>query len=239
MTDNLQTPETPNLKSWNWGAFFLTWIWGIPNGVYLGFSVFVAFVMFGIVEAVLANFFPSLAAGHLLGLMFGFASLYQLFMMVMHGLRGTSWSWERAKWRSAASFKRAQCLWAIGGLLFWVFIIGVFSWSFITATNSAIFKQSVEIVETSPLLAANLGAPVKVALTSLRGGVHNTPTIGRAYYKFRVDGAYSSAVVVVLAIKAAGKWHIEEELAVLPQPNGHNVRLLLYGADNEINFGQK
>ncbi len=35
--------EIPVLKRWNWGAFLLTWIWGIGNRVWHGFWVFVPF----------------------------------------------------------------------------------------------------------------------------------------------------------------------------------------------------
>lgn len=31
--NNLKTPS--GLKKWNWGAFFLTWIWGLGNGTFI------------------------------------------------------------------------------------------------------------------------------------------------------------------------------------------------------------
>lgn len=34
----------PELKGWNWGAFFLNWIWGIGNSTYLALLMFVPFV---------------------------------------------------------------------------------------------------------------------------------------------------------------------------------------------------
>jgi len=36
----------PELKGWNWGAFFLNWIWGIGNGTYIAFLMFVPLVNF-------------------------------------------------------------------------------------------------------------------------------------------------------------------------------------------------
>jgi hypothetical protein len=36
----------PELKGWNWGAFFLNWIWGIGNGTYIALLMFVPFVNF-------------------------------------------------------------------------------------------------------------------------------------------------------------------------------------------------
>lgn len=34
----------PNIKGWNWGAFLLTWIWGIGNNTLIALLMFVPFV---------------------------------------------------------------------------------------------------------------------------------------------------------------------------------------------------
>jgi hypothetical protein len=34
-------PAPEEIKGWNWGAFFLNWIWGVGNGVWLSLLVFV------------------------------------------------------------------------------------------------------------------------------------------------------------------------------------------------------
>ena len=39
----------PELKGWNWGAFWLTWIWGIRNKTWIAFLAFIPF--FGFVWA--------------------------------------------------------------------------------------------------------------------------------------------------------------------------------------------
>jgi hypothetical protein len=36
----------PQLTGWNWGAFFLTWIWGIGNNTMIAFLTFIPFVNF-------------------------------------------------------------------------------------------------------------------------------------------------------------------------------------------------
>ncbi|MCI5165641.1 MAG: hypothetical protein D3903_05980 [Candidatus Electrothrix sp. GM3_4] len=36
----------PEIAKWNWGAFFLNWIWGIGNSTYIAFLMFVPFVGF-------------------------------------------------------------------------------------------------------------------------------------------------------------------------------------------------
>ena len=34
------------VKGWNWGAFLLSWIWGIGNSTWIAFLVFVPFINF-------------------------------------------------------------------------------------------------------------------------------------------------------------------------------------------------
>jgi hypothetical protein len=36
----------PEIKGWNWGAFWLTWIWGIRNRTYIAFLTFIPYVGF-------------------------------------------------------------------------------------------------------------------------------------------------------------------------------------------------
>lgn len=36
----------PQLTGWNWGAFFLNWIWGIGNNTYIAFLCLIPFVNF-------------------------------------------------------------------------------------------------------------------------------------------------------------------------------------------------
>ncbi|PIR21301.1 MAG: ribonuclease G [Deltaproteobacteria bacterium CG11_big_fil_rev_8_21_14_0_20_47_16] len=50
MVPPLTTTPTPSIppeaRKWNWGAFFLTWIWGIGNNVLIAFLVFIPFMGF-------------------------------------------------------------------------------------------------------------------------------------------------------------------------------------------------
>jgi len=36
----------PELKGWNWGAFWLNWIWGIRNRTWIAFLVFIPYFNF-------------------------------------------------------------------------------------------------------------------------------------------------------------------------------------------------
>ena len=39
-------PMPDELRGWNWGAFFLNWIWGVANSVWISLLVFVPFINF-------------------------------------------------------------------------------------------------------------------------------------------------------------------------------------------------
>ena len=39
-----QSTVPPELKGWNWGAFFLNWIWGIGNSTYIALLMFIPLV---------------------------------------------------------------------------------------------------------------------------------------------------------------------------------------------------
>jgi len=43
------------IKGWSWGAFFLSWIWGIGNRVWIAFIVFVLGIIWAIVLGIKGN----------------------------------------------------------------------------------------------------------------------------------------------------------------------------------------
>jgi hypothetical protein len=45
----------PELKGFNWGAFFLTWIWGIGNGVWISFLALILGIIWSIVLGIKGN----------------------------------------------------------------------------------------------------------------------------------------------------------------------------------------
>ncbi|HEX7364391.1 MAG TPA: hypothetical protein VF366_04395 [Dehalococcoidia bacterium] len=54
----LQGEIPPEIKEWNWGAFFLTWIWGIGNKVWISFIAIAPFpigLAMGIVLGIKGN----------------------------------------------------------------------------------------------------------------------------------------------------------------------------------------
>jgi hypothetical protein len=88
----------PEIKEWNWGAFFLTWIWGIGNRVWLALIALVPFPLVGIA------------------------------MMVLLGIKGNEWAWQSKKWDSVEQFRHRQRIWMYWGIAAFlapfVFILG-------------------------------------------------------------------------------------------------------------------
>lgn len=95
-TGSGSVPE--EIKGWNWGAFFLTWIWGLGNHVWISLVVLLGFIPF-------------------------IGPIIALVMAIMLGLKGSEWAWQNRKFASVDEFKKIQKVWAIWGLV--IFVIGI------------------------------------------------------------------------------------------------------------------
>lgn len=82
------------IKNWNWGAFFFSWIWGVCNGVYWPLVL------------IITSFIPYVGA------------LISLGGCIALGINGSEWAWKAKTWSSVAEFKRVQRKWAIAILWF-------------------------------------------------------------------------------------------------------------------------
>ena len=94
----------------NWGAFFLSWIWGLGNATYLPLIILaVAFI-------------PLVGWLGCLGLAIWF------------GIKGNEWAWQNKRFESVEAFHSYQKKWTIAGIIvaclgivwtvFSVFILG-------------------------------------------------------------------------------------------------------------------
>lgn len=76
------------VKGWSWGGFWLTWIWGIGNNVWIA----------------------------LLSLLF-FVPFLPLAMMFVLGAKGREWAWQNKHWDNVEAFNRTQHTWGMVGLI--------------------------------------------------------------------------------------------------------------------------
>jgi hypothetical protein len=83
------------LNSWNWGAFYFGWIWGIFNGVYWPLVVLIPYV--------------------------GWAAM--LIINIVLGIKGNVWAWKGRYWKDFNHFKRVQRSWSMWAL--YIFIASI------------------------------------------------------------------------------------------------------------------
>jgi hypothetical protein len=92
-------PMPDELKHWNWGAFFLNWIWGIAHNVWIA----------------------------LLILPLGFFGPLYLVMAIYLGIKGNELAWQHRHFQDVNQFKAVQKQWMYWGIgLFALQMIALF-----------------------------------------------------------------------------------------------------------------
>ena len=131
MSDEIK--EFPNhLDKFNWGAFFLTWIWGIGNNTWVAFwgtlslwlipivGIILAFVLVGLG---LENNNTSVAFWGALSLwLIPIVGIMLIFVFaIILGLKGNELAWKNKEWENEEHFTRIQELWAGWGVGLFIF----------------------------------------------------------------------------------------------------------------------
>ncbi len=109
----------------NWGAFLLTWIWGLGNKTYITFVIFASLI---------AGLIPFV----------GF--LVPLGLSIWFGIKGNEWAWQNKHFDSVESFHEYQKKWALWGIIVFVvgFVIGIFGAAAMIAGMATAFSSSVQ-----------------------------------------------------------------------------------------------
>ena len=83
-------------KKFNWGAFLLTWIWGLGNKTYITLLIFpISFLL--IIPFV--GWFAYLGC------------------QIWFGIKGNEWAWKNKSWYDEEDFHSVQKKWATAGLI--------------------------------------------------------------------------------------------------------------------------
>ena len=98
----------PEIQGWNWGAFFLNWVWGISNRVWIALIVFIPI--------------PLLA----------------FIMTIVLGIKGNQWAWQNKRWDSIEHFHGTQRMWRNWGIGLFIASIILGAILFITGLLSGI-----------------------------------------------------------------------------------------------------
>lgn len=135
-------PSDIELKKWNWGAFVLSWVWGLHNRLYWQSLVVLAFWIIQFLQYTATLMFEYYRTKWVLNNSF-LKSLNELnpwiFPIIIFiaslilGFFGTRWAWKAKKWDNWELFLIAQrrwnkaVLWAIPIVL--LFSIAIYLWT--------------------------------------------------------------------------------------------------------------
>ncbi|MGC9598802.1 MAG: DUF2628 domain-containing protein [Minisyncoccia bacterium] len=115
----IQTPppavEPPEINRWNWGAFFLTALWGIAHRVW--------FPLLAVLPVVGIQLAYRMASGTTEIMLVVLFVVLELIIALVSGHYGNHWAWQKKHWLDVATFQSTQKKWAKGGLI--CFIIGL------------------------------------------------------------------------------------------------------------------
>jgi hypothetical protein len=169
----------PEIRRWNWGAFLLSWIWGIGNSAWLALLVFVP--------------------------VFGFV---WWFVVGAKGSEW-AWRarrWESvAQFRAV---QRRWAAWGVVALLAGIaftalFVFGVFS----LLKDSEAYKLAQQRLDADARIAEIVGRPVSTGFPM--GQIQTSGPRGSASLSFRVQGPQGKGTVFVEAVKDLGAWKID------------------------------
>lgn len=94
----------PEVKGWNWGAFFLTFIWGLAHRVWISLLALLSFIPY-------------------------IGTFIALGIAIFLGVKGNELAWQAKHWESVQKFKETQKKWAIAGFVVFVIVL-VLSFTF-------------------------------------------------------------------------------------------------------------
>lgn len=105
MSENVTKEFPQELQKFNWGAFFLTWIWGIGNKSYIALWALLSCIV---------------SAIPLIGVL---AIGFNIWL----GIKGNEYAWQNKNWESVEQFNNVQKKWVIAGGIVWAFffILGI------------------------------------------------------------------------------------------------------------------
>lgn len=172
--------EVPaEIRGWNWGAFLLSWIWGIGNSAWLALLVFIP--VFGLVW-----WFVVGAKGS------------------EWAWRGRRWE-SVAQFRAV---QRRWALWGVvvliaslaAGVLFVFGIVGMLK-------SSDAYQLAQQRIQADARVAEIVGRPLSTGFPT--GQIQVSGPRGSASLSFGVEGPRGKGTVFVEAVKELGAWRID------------------------------
>jgi len=168
------------IDRWNWGAFLLTWIWGIGNNTFIALLMFVPIV-----------------------------NLPTWFILGARG-SAWAWKnkrWDSVE--DFQRTQRKWAMWgAIVPVLF-VLLFGGLFWSVIsTMKNSDAYKLAVSELQASHAAVDVLGTPISTGIPM--GNIQYSGPNGKANLAFSATGPKGKGTVYVMAVESMGQWRLDQ-----------------------------
>ena len=178
--DTRDAPVPPEIDRWNWGAFLLSWIWGIGNNTFIAFLAFVPFV--GIVMP---------------------------FVLGAKG-SAWAWRnkrWESIEDFKATQRKWAIAgLITIVGVV--VLCAAMLTAIFASLKNSQAYQMTVQALNADAEAVEVLGQPIDTGIPN--GSFRESGPDGEASLSFSAQGPNGSGTVYVKATKSLGQWQLQD-----------------------------
>ena len=176
------SPLPPELRGWNWGAFFLNWVWGIAHNTWIALLMFVPLVNIVMV-------FVLGAKGN------AWAWANNEWRDVEHFKR-TQRIWA---WVGFGAFFAIP--------LFFALIFGGVMMAF---NSSDPYRLTVDYLHDHPKLERRLGLPVEPSGWWTTGNIELRNNDGWAELNFPVEGPKGQGTVFVYLNKERGAWTIRQ-----------------------------
>lgn len=169
-----------DVDRWNWGAFLLTWIWGIGNNTLIAFLVFVPFV--------------NIVMWILLGVK-GSAWAWQ------------NKRWDSID--DFKQTQRKWALWgAIVPVVAVLLFTGLFIAITTTMKNSVAYKLAVVQLQGNAEVTRIVGTPISTGIPM--GSIQVSGPDGKANLSFSAEGPKGKGVVYIEAVEAMGQWRVNQ-----------------------------
>lgn len=192
----------PEIDRWNWGAFFLNWIWGIGNNTFIALLMFVPLV-----------------------------NIVMPFVLGVKG-SAWAWRnkrWESVdQFRRVQRYWSIAGVVAIIALIG----LGVGAWFSVVALlkQSEAYQMAVARVQANGAATSALGTPITAGAPT--GRIETSGPTGRADLQFSVTGPKGKGTVYLSATKNLGTWTLNRiELQIEGRPGridlgeGNRVKL--------------
>ncbi|MDC6170494.1 cytochrome c oxidase assembly factor Coa1 family protein [Paucibacter sp. XJ19-41] len=168
-----------DLDRWNWGAFLLSWIWGIGNNTFIAFLMFVPLVNFAMI-----------------------------FVLGVKG-SAWAWRnkrWDSAEQFRAVQRRWAQ--WGvIAWLGFAALAVALFFGISAAFKDSDVFKLSLAKLQSSEQVTQMIGTPMSTGMPT--GQMQTSGPQGSASLSFAVEGPKGKGTAYVEAVQDLGQWTIK------------------------------